>query len=75
MLCLHVPALLPPGFAEIELPSLVQTAALLGIGLLYQGSAHRLMTEMLLAEIGRKPTSDRCLDREGYSLAAGLALG
>jgi anaphase-promoting complex subunit 1 len=33
------------------------------------------MTEFLLAEIGRRPASDRCKDREGYSLAAGLALG
>ena len=33
------------------------------------------MTEFLLAEIGRRPASDRCQDREGYSLAAGLALG
>ncbi|CAK0790532.1 unnamed protein product [Prorocentrum cordatum] len=33
------------------------------------------MTELLVAEIGRKP-SDRSLnDREGYSLAAGFALG
>jgi hypothetical protein len=75
MLCLHVPALLPPGFGDLEIPSLVQTAALVGIGLLYQGTAHRLMTEVLLSEVGRKPTSDKVQDREGYSLAAGLALG
>lgn len=30
---------------------------------------------MTLAQIGRKPVSDKCLDREGYSLAAGFALG
>ena len=34
---------------------MLQAAALLGVGLLYMGSAHRLMTEILLAEIGRKP--------------------
>jgi hypothetical protein len=34
------------------------------------------MVEFLLAEIGRRPTSDRFTkDREGYSLAAGMALG
>merc|ERR1719352_326054 len=33
------------------------------------------MTELLVAEIGRRP-SDRALhDREGYSLASGIALG
>jgi len=38
MLCLHIPALHPPSFTELELevPALVQIAALLGIGLLYQ---------------------------------------
>lgn len=43
----HIPALHPPTFTELELevPAVVQTAALLGVGLLYQGSAHRLMTE------------------------------
>jgi anaphase-promoting complex subunit 1 len=85
MLCLHIPALHPPTFTELELevpwlglglglglgsgsgsglglglaanpnpnpdpnqvPAVVQTAALLGVGMLYQGSAHRLMTEVL----------------------------
>jgi anaphase-promoting complex subunit 1 len=33
------------------------------------------MAEMLLAEIGRRASNDRLHDREGYALAAGLALG
>eukprot|EP00882_Tetradesmus_deserticola_P034352 GHRQ01039373.1.p1 GENE.GHRQ01039373.1~~GHRQ01039373.1.p1 ORF type:complete len:131 (+),score=17.56 GHRQ01039373.1:1-393(+) len=33
----------------------VQAASLLGLGLLYQGSCHRLMTEIMLEEIGRTP--------------------
>lgn len=33
------------------------------------------MTEMTLAQIGKKPISDKSFDREGYSLAAGYALG
>jgi hypothetical protein len=38
MLCLHIPALHPASFTELELevPALVQIAALLGVGLLYQ---------------------------------------
>jgi anaphase-promoting complex subunit 1 len=75
MLYLHIPARHPPSYPELELPTLVQSAALLAVGLLYQGSAHRLTTEILLAEIGRKPGGDNALDREGYALAAGLALG
>ena len=31
--------------------TLLQIAALMGVGLLYQGSAHRLMTEVRLREI------------------------
>ena len=56
MLCLHIPTLLPAAFAEMDVAPVVQTAALLGVGFLYQSSAHRLMVEFLLAEIGRRPT-------------------
>jgi len=75
MLCLHIPSLLPPVFSDMEIPPHVQNAALMGIGLLYQKTAHRLMTEFLLAEIGRRPTTDGEMDRESYCLSAGLALG
>lgn len=30
---------------------------------------------MTLSQIGKRPSSDKCLEREGYSLAAGWALG
>ena len=40
-----------------------------------QGSQHRRVTEVLLGEIGRRASNDRLVDREGHSLAAGLALG
>lgn len=33
------------------------------------------MTEFLLSELGRSPSSDRFADREGYALACGLSLG
>jgi anaphase-promoting complex subunit 1 len=48
MLYLHIPARHPPSFPELELPTLMQSAALMAVGLLYQGSAHRLTTEILL---------------------------
>jgi anaphase-promoting complex subunit 1 len=74
VLCLHLPSLLPPSFATIEVTSTVQTAAITGIGLLYLKSRHRLMTEFLLKELGKRPTNVPS-DREGYSLSCGLALG
>ncbi|CAM9631451.1 unnamed protein product, partial [Ectocarpus sp. 12 AP-2014] len=75
MLCLHVPSLLPHPFADMDTSSVTQAAALAGVGLLYQGTSHRLMTEFLLSEMGRAPCSDRFADREGYALACGLSLG
>ena len=75
MLFLHIPARHPTSYPELELSTSVQAAALMGVGLLYLGSAHPLMTNILLEEIGRRPSADGMEDREGYSLAAGLAVG
>eukprot|EP00931_Biecheleriopsis_adriatica_P048438 TRINITY_DN27985_c0_g1_i1.p1 TRINITY_DN27985_c0_g1~~TRINITY_DN27985_c0_g1_i1.p1 ORF type:complete len:2002 (+),score=397.11 TRINITY_DN27985_c0_g1_i1:758-6007(+) len=75
MCCVHIPSMLPATFSDMEVASPVQCSAVLSLGLLFAGSGHRMMTELLVAEIGRRP-SDRALhDREGYSLAAGFALG
>mmetsp|Transcript_19961 Transcript_19961/g.60589 ORF Transcript_19961/g.60589 Transcript_19961/m.60589 type:complete len:308 (-) Transcript_19961:228-1151(-) len=54
MLCLHIPALHPPSFTELELevPALVQISALLSVGLLYQAS--RLATHATLP-LGHAP--------------------
>ncbi|KAI5108590.1 anaphase-promoting complex subunit 1 isoform X2, partial [Silurus meridionalis] len=77
LLSIHVPALLPPTSTELDVPHSVQVAAVVGIGLVYQGTGHRHNAEVLLAEIGRPPGPEMeyCTDRESYSLAAGLALG
>ncbi|KAJ3676348.1 hypothetical protein LUZ60_003760 [Juncus effusus] len=64
-----------PNCLEFELPTLVQSSALMAIGLLYEGSAHPLNMKMLLGEIGRKSGSDNVLEWEGYAVAAGSALG
>lgn len=74
-LCLHLPALLPPRHWDIEITPVVQTAAFTGLGLLHCGSAHRLMTEFLLAEMSRRPTSDRCETREAMALSVAWSLG
>ena len=75
-LCVHIPSLLPTSFRSIDLASPVQTAAVAGVGLLYQGSSHRLLTEFLLNEMGKRPTADQNTDdRESYTLCCGLSLG
>ncbi len=73
-LCIHIPYLLPPNMG-IELSLAIQSAAVFSAGLLYKGTQHRVMTEMLLAQIGRKPLSDKAIEREGYALASGFAIG
>lgn len=54
-----------------------QTAALVGMGLLYRNTCHRRIAEVMLAVIGRPPCVGLSgpLDREGFSLGAGFALG
>lgn len=77
MLSVHIEALLPPTALELEIQQNVQIASLMGIGLLYQGSAKRHIAEVLLQEIGRPPgpEMENCVERESYALTAGLALG
>ncbi|XP_065826843.1 anaphase-promoting complex subunit 1-like isoform X2 [Oscarella lobularis] len=77
ILSVHIPALLPAGSTQLNVPSLAQVAALIGLGLVYQGSAHRHITQVLLADIGRPagPELEHSNNRESYALAAGLALG
>eukprot|EP00548_Thalassiothrix_antarctica_P012569 CAMPEP_0194162190 /NCGR_PEP_ID=MMETSP0152-20130528/79363_1 /TAXON_ID=1049557 /ORGANISM="Thalassiothrix antarctica, Strain L6-D1" /LENGTH=1229 /DNA_ID=CAMNT_0038872073 /DNA_START=279 /DNA_END=3966 /DNA_ORIENTATION=- len=76
MLCLHIPSLLPPSFSSIDVAAPAHAAAVAGIGLLYQGSSHRLMTEFLLNEMGRRPVHESStVDRAAYTVSCGLALG
>lgn len=55
LLSIHVAALLPPTSTELDIPHNVQVAAVLGVGLVYQGTAHRHIAEVLLNEIGEVP--------------------
>lgn len=53
MLSIHVEALLPPTSIELDVGPNTQVAALLGVGLVYQGTGHRRIAEVLLSEIGK----------------------
>ena len=76
-LFLHLPSKHPASFPELELPHTVQAAALIGIGILYRGTAHRAMVDALLSELRRASSGPEVASdgREGHALAAGLALG
>ncbi|KAK2757907.1 Anaphase-promoting complex subunit 1 [Arachnomyces sp. PD_36] len=80
LLSVHVTRMLPPGAAELNLSPLTQASGIMGIGLLYCGSQHRRMSEVMLSEIENveeeEPTiSQETLRDEGYRLSAGFALG
>lgn len=76
VLSIHVVALLPPGSTNLNVKLPVQTAGLIGIGLLYLGTQHRRMTEMLLSQISSTiEINDKKIVSEGYQLASGIALG
>lgn len=55
-------------------PMLVATA-LLGTGLVYRGTNHRLPAEILLNELAVQPRVRNTRNPEAYALAAGLGLG
>ncbi|XP_058181037.1 anaphase-promoting complex subunit 1 isoform X3 [Rhododendron vialii] len=56
-------------------PAISKSAALMSVGLLYEGSAHPQTMHILLAEIGRRSGGDNVLEREGYAVSAGFSLG
>ncbi|OQR88909.1 meiotic check point regulator-like protein [Achlya hypogyna] len=87
MLSMHIPSLWPPSFSHLHVPPSAQTAAVMGLGLLYLGTGNRLMTEFLLTEMTQGPVvagaaansaaspSTEMVQYEGYAFATGCALG
>ncbi|KAK9466982.1 hypothetical protein V1512DRAFT_262825 [Lipomyces arxii] len=53
VLSVHVVALLPAGSADLNIASQMQTAGLMGVGLLYYDTNHRRMSEILISEIDK----------------------
>ncbi|CAL5412771.1 unnamed protein product [Camellia sinensis] len=74
-LYVHIPARHPSSYPELELPTLLQSAAVLSVGLLYEGSAHPQTMQFLMGEIGRRSGGDNVLERKGYAVSAGFSLG
>ena len=75
MLFLHLPSQHPMGYPDLEIAPVVQCAGLLGVGMLFQGTAQRSIAEMLLAEIDSGGAGDDVKKGGGYSLMAGFGLG
>ncbi|KAJ5885273.1 hypothetical protein N7495_009783 [Penicillium taxi] len=83
LLSVHVTRMLPLGAAELNISPLTQAAGIMGIGLVYCGSQHRRMSEIMLSELenidqdeqSTQFTLQESLRGEGYRLAAGFSLG
>lgn len=76
VLSVHAVALLPQGANDLNVPVVVQTAGLIGIGLLYLETQHRRMSEILLAQVTSSVfQNDTEIIHEGYRFSAGVSLG
>eukprot|EP00916_Digyalum_oweni_P015628 GHVL01025654.1.p1 GENE.GHVL01025654.1~~GHVL01025654.1.p1 ORF type:complete len:1179 (-),score=294.72 GHVL01025654.1:852-4388(-) len=76
----HIPSLLPKEFIDVDSSPLLQCSSIVALGLLYINSANLVIGDVLLTELGKRPssvndnTSGSGLDREAYSLSAAIAL-
>ncbi|VDP41654.1 unnamed protein product [Soboliphyme baturini] len=77
MLATHLPFLLPSSLLELNIDPLVQTAAVIGAGLLFAESSNSRLSEAMIREIDRPASvnNDCFVDKEAYALSCGLALG
>ncbi|GEQ67055.1 hypothetical protein JCM33374_g718 [Metschnikowia sp. JCM 33374] len=76
VLSVHAVALLPQGANDLNVPMIVQSAGLIGIGLLYLETQHRRMSEILLSQFDCSQFHEENHDeQESYRLSAGIALG
>jgi len=78
VLSLHTHALLPLGSAELNASPVIQSSALLGLGLVHTGSRNLRMAEVALSEVGRSTLPGVELFegyQESYSFSASMAFG
>lgn len=77
MMVTHLPFMMGPTLLELHIDTMIQTAALVALGLLFAQSSHMGILSQLINEIGRPacPDCEPPTDRYSYSLAAGFAIG
>ncbi|WVR07598.1 hypothetical protein IAU60_004640 [Kwoniella sp. DSM 27419] len=78
VLSLHTHALLPLGSMELNASPIIQSSAMVGLGLIYAGSRNLRMAEVSLGEIGRRemPNVEGFQDhQEAYSFSSAMAFG
>jgi anaphase-promoting complex subunit 1 len=78
VLSLHTHALLPLGSMELNASPVIQSSALVGLGLVFAGSKNLRMAEVALSEVGRMSMVgvETFMDyAESYSFSAAMAFG
>uniref|UniRef100_A0A9J2PB42 Anaphase-promoting complex subunit 1 n=1 Tax=Ascaris lumbricoides TaxID=6252 RepID=A0A9J2PB42_ASCLU len=77
MLVTHLPFMMGPTLLELHIDPIVQTAALVGLGLLFAKSSNLGILTVLLNEMGKPAPVDQepWTDRYSYTLAVGFAIG
>lgn len=78
VLSLHTHALLPQGSMELNASALIQSTALVGVGLVHAGSRNLRMAELVLGQLGKSniPGVDGFKDyTEAYSFSAAMSFG
>lgn len=78
LLSVHLSALHPTNSSPLNVSGITQSAGLVGIGLLYLGTARQTLADSMIKELcGMKVTmvEDASACREAYALSAGFAYG
>lgn len=77
MIVTHLPFMMGPTLLELHIDLMVQTAALVSLGLLFAQTSHLGILGQLINEIGRaaSPNQEPSTDRYSYTLGAGFAVG
>ncbi|ORX38535.1 hypothetical protein BD324DRAFT_599421 [Kockovaella imperatae] len=78
VLSLHTHALLPLGSMDLNASGIIQSSALVGLGLVYAGRKNLRMAEVALSEIGRRDlpgVEGFGEQQEAYSFSASMAFG
>ena len=76
VISVHLVAFLPSGSSDLNIDLKLQTAGIIGMGMLYLNSRHKRMSDSIFAQlVSLLNLNDEMIADEEYRLAAGISLG
>ncbi|CAI4739708.1 BBL_G0044880.mRNA.1.CDS.1 [Saccharomyces cerevisiae] len=76
VISVHLVAFLPSGSSDLNIDLKLQTAGIIGMGMLYLNSRHKRMSDSIFAQlVSLLNVNDEMVADEEYRLAAGISLG